>query len=318
MRYFIVHAHHEPRSFSGALTTHAREKLFAAGHEVVVSDLNAMHFDPVSDRRNFTTLADAHYLKQQAEEQYASQHDGFAPDVEREIRKLESCDVLVFQFPLWWFGMPAILKGWCDRVLAMGRVYGGGKWYEHGIGAGRPAIVSMTTGGPPPMYGSAGLNPQLTGILAPIHHGVFWFNGFRPAAPFITWGVSRQDAGQRAARLERWGDCLLNIGERPALPHLPASTFSEGGIGIDIMPRYMVSWTRTRGDEGREDRERAAITRLRGEGVVLDAWDATHGGRGGFVARAESPEALRERLEASELGGAMEFVIDQLQISEPE
>ena len=37
--------------------------------------------------------------------------------------------MLVFQFPLWWFSMPAILKGWVDRVLAAGRIYGGGKWY---------------------------------------------------------------------------------------------------------------------------------------------------------------------------------------------
>ena len=87
----------------------------------------ANHFDPVSDRRNFTSLADAAYLPQQVKERHASEHNTFAPDIEAEMVKLAWCDVLVFQFPLWWFGMPAILKGWVDRVLAASRIRGGAK-----------------------------------------------------------------------------------------------------------------------------------------------------------------------------------------------
>ena len=68
MRVLIVHAHHEPSSFNGAMTREAAAALAAAGHEVVVSDLYAMGFDPVSDRRNFTSVADPAALKQQAEE----------------------------------------------------------------------------------------------------------------------------------------------------------------------------------------------------------------------------------------------------------
>ena len=43
-----------------------------------------------------------------------------------EIAKLEGCDLMVWQFPLWWFGLPGPLKGWVDRVFAMGRTYGNG------------------------------------------------------------------------------------------------------------------------------------------------------------------------------------------------
>jgi NAD(P)H dehydrogenase (quinone) len=46
---------------------------------------------------------------------------------------LESADLLIMQFPLWWFGLPAILKGWVDRTFAMGRLYGGGKVYGSGV-----------------------------------------------------------------------------------------------------------------------------------------------------------------------------------------
>ena len=68
MRYFIVHAHHEPQSFNGAMTDVARRALPAHGHEIEVSDLHAMGFEAVSDRRNFDTVADASYLKQQRED----------------------------------------------------------------------------------------------------------------------------------------------------------------------------------------------------------------------------------------------------------
>src|SRR5689334_21931502 len=99
----IVHAHHEPKSFCSALKDRAVEVFRAQGANVVISDLYAQRFNPVSDRRNFVSVADPNYLKQQQEEAYASDHDGFAPEIETEIRKLEACDFLLFSFPLWWF-----------------------------------------------------------------------------------------------------------------------------------------------------------------------------------------------------------------------
>jgi NAD(P)H dehydrogenase (quinone) len=88
MHVFIVHAHHEPASFNGAMTREASAALLEAGHEVVVSDLYAMGFDPVSDRRNFTTVANKAYLKQQAEEAVASAQGGFASSLQAEMDKL--------------------------------------------------------------------------------------------------------------------------------------------------------------------------------------------------------------------------------------
>jgi NAD(P)H dehydrogenase (quinone) len=151
MRVFIVHAHHEPQSFNGAMTREAEAALRSAGHEVVISDLYAMNFDPVSDRRNFVTVKDPARLRQQTEEAYAAEHEGFAPDIQAEMDKLFWCDALILQFPLWWFGLPGILKGWVDRVFASGgRIYGGGKWYDRGVFAGKRAMCSLTIGGPPP------------------------------------------------------------------------------------------------------------------------------------------------------------------------
>lgn len=211
MKYFIVHAHHEPQSFNGALTRRAQEVLPANGHEVVVSDLYAMGFDPVSDRRNFGTTANADYLKQQQEEMHANEHDGFSADIRAEIEKIEWCDVMVLQFPLWWFGLPAIMKGWVDRVFAMGRVYGGGRWYDRGVFAGKRAMASLTTGGPSGAYSADGINGDIDVVLFPINHGILHFTGFDVVPAFVAWSAGRVDDAQRHAYLREYEARLLSI-----------------------------------------------------------------------------------------------------------
>lgn len=73
MKVFIIHAHAEPKSCNGALFQTARDTLRAAGHAVVTSDLYAMKFAPVSDRRNFTTVKNPDFFKQQIEEMHATE-----------------------------------------------------------------------------------------------------------------------------------------------------------------------------------------------------------------------------------------------------
>jgi NAD(P)H dehydrogenase (quinone) len=213
MNVFIVHAHHEPASFNGALTRAARETLEGTGHEVVVSDLYAMGFDPVSDRRNFSTVNDPSYLKQQQEERFATDNDGFAPDLRAEMEKLFACDALIFQFPLWWFGLPAILKGWVDRVFALGRIYGGGRWYDDGVFAGKRAMLSVTIGGPASMYTDNGLNGEINTILYPINHGILRFTGFDVLPPFLVYAPARITEEERLAEIERYRRTVLDLWE---------------------------------------------------------------------------------------------------------
>lgn len=228
MRYFIVHAHPEPRSLNGALTRTAAEALTAAGHEFVISDLYAMRFDPVSDRRNFTTVKDPAFFKQQQEELFATERDGFAPAIATEMAKVERCDVLVFQFPLWWFGLPAILKGWVDRVFAMGRTYGGGRWYDDGVFKGKRAMLSLTTGGPETMYGPDGLNGDLDAILFPINHGILAFTGFAVVPPFVAWAAAHVGDARRADYLRRYADRLLRIMELTPIAYPPLHAYEPG------------------------------------------------------------------------------------------
>ena len=228
MKLFIVHAHHEPKSFNGALTAAAVETAHALGDEVRVSDLYAMKFDPVSDRRNFTSVKDPSYLKQQAEEAHASHIDGFAPDIAAEMDKLFWCDVLVMQFPLWWFSLPAILKGWVDRVFASGRIYGGGKWYDRGVFAGKRAMLSVTVGGPPSMYEPGGLNGDIhEQVLFHINHGMLAFTGFSVVRPFLVHGPARMSPEQRAAELERYRERIETIGTAPTIAYPKLDEFDS-------------------------------------------------------------------------------------------
>jgi putative NADPH-quinone reductase len=211
MKVLLVYAHPEPLSFNSAMFAKASETLLAAGHEIQVSDLYQMNFRATSDQANFTKLQNPEFFKQQIEELHATEHGYFAADIAAEQEKLEWCDLMIWQFPLWWFGVPGILKGWVDRVFAMGRTYGQGKLYENGIFRGKRAMLSLTTGGYESDYLADGFQGDLAGILRPIHRGIFEFTGFTVLEAQTVYGPARLQPDQRDAELERWQKRLLLI-----------------------------------------------------------------------------------------------------------
>ncbi|MBX9868888.1 MAG: NAD(P)H-dependent oxidoreductase [Burkholderiaceae bacterium] len=211
MRVLIVVAHHEQTSFNVAMAEHATSCLKAAGHEVKISDLYQMGFDPVSDRRNFTTVIDSTRLRQQAEERYANQHNGFVAELAQEMQKLAWCDLLIFQFPIWWLGMPAIMKGWIDRVFTLGHAYGGGRYFENGMFAGKRAFCSLTVGGLKSDYDGSGAYQSIDKVLYPIHRGILAFTGFTVLPPFVVYAPERKDMHQRIAELARYSEMLDSI-----------------------------------------------------------------------------------------------------------
>lgn len=175
-----------------------------------------MKFDPVSDRRNLTTVKHAEFFKQQIEEMHATDVGGFAPDVEAELRKMEACDLMIWQFPLWWFGLPGILKGWADRVFAMGRTYGGERFYENGVFKGKRALLSVTTGGPEAAYQKGGWNGDIHAILRPIQRGILRFTGWDVLAPNIVHASVRVSDEERQHWLRNWAARLRSIeSEKP-------------------------------------------------------------------------------------------------------
>ncbi len=105
MRALVVYCHPRSDSFTAAVRDRVLEGLSQAGAEVRVQDLYAMGFDPVMGGQEH-----AEY-----EDEAINQHP-----VAREIVDLDWCDTLIFVYPTWWYGLPAMLKGWLDRVLVPG------------------------------------------------------------------------------------------------------------------------------------------------------------------------------------------------------
>lgn len=214
MNVLIIFAHHEPSSFSAAMLETAVAALRESGHHVEVSDLHEMRFDPVSDRRNFNSVFDASRLSQQAEELHASRIGGFAPDVRAEMAKLVRCDLLVFHFPLWWLGMPAILKGYVDRVFAVGVAYGGGRYFDGGVMRGKRAMCVVTVGGLPREYDGSGHYAPIDTVLYPVHRGIFEFTGFEVLPPFVAYGPNRVGASGRRSMLAELQQRMASIPRR--------------------------------------------------------------------------------------------------------
>ncbi len=217
MKVFIVYAHPEPRSFNGAMYDSARQALLTAGYEVKTSDLYRMNFNPVSGRANFVSQRDPAYFKQQLEELNASMNDLFAPDIRAEQEKLEWCDLLLLQFPLWWFSVPAMMKGWVDRIFAKGTVYGQGNMYETGMLRGKRALLSLTTGGDEKAYLAEGLQGDIAGILRPLQRGILEFTGFEVLAPHIVYGPASLSDQERQDELSRWQNRLRTIGQEKVI-----------------------------------------------------------------------------------------------------
>jgi NAD(P)H dehydrogenase (quinone) len=181
----IVYEHPEPQSFNAAMKNLAIEVLTNAGHQVQVSDLYALNFSPASGPIDFLAREDYDFLHYQCEQTHATDANLFVPDLKAEMHKLQWADLVIFQFPLWWFSLPAILKGWVDRVFAMGFAYGGGRRHETGIFRGKRAMLAFTTGGPPSSYIASATNGDIFELPRHVQYGMFYFVGMDVLAPFI-------------------------------------------------------------------------------------------------------------------------------------
>ena len=211
MKVLIVYAHPEPKSFNGAMKDHAVEVLTGAGHEVVVSDLYALNFEPRGGPVDITSLADPEFFHYQREQIHAHANRFFEPALQAEMDKLAWADLVIFQFPLWWFSLPAILKGWVDRVFAMGFSYDYRQSYDTGVFRGKRAMLSFTTGAPVATYVPGGRNGNIYDLLLHAQHGMLQFVGMDVLPPFIAYGAGRANDEQRAQYLDDYRDRLLTL-----------------------------------------------------------------------------------------------------------
>jgi len=111
--------------------------------------------------------------------------------------------------------MPAILKGWVDRVFAVGVAYGGGRRFGTGLMRGKRAMCIVTVGGLPSDYDGSGAYAPIEQVLYPIHRGIFEFTGFEVLPPFVAYGPNRVDPALRAADIGALRDRIAQLRRSP-------------------------------------------------------------------------------------------------------
>lgn len=209
MKILLVYAHPEPTSATHHLVETAVEALEAQGHEIMRSDLYGMNWKAVFDGQDFPQRVGPNRLSLMEESAHAFANGLQTPDVEEEQRKLLAADAVILLFPLWWYGMPAIMKGWVDRVWAYGLAYGyqgAGNAHRYGEGgfAGKRALLAVCVGGPEKDYLPRGINGPLEQLLFPITHGTLFFPGMQVLPTFAVYGAAAINAQGMAEAVAAW------------------------------------------------------------------------------------------------------------------
>ena len=133
MRVLLIHCHPRAESFSAALRDAARQTLEAGGHQVECRDLYAEGFSPALNDAEHRDYLDP------------SLH---SPDVADHVASLQRAEALLLVYPTWWYGLPAMLKGWFDRIWAPGVAF------KLSDGAIEPLLTNIQRIGVVTTYGS--------------------------------------------------------------------------------------------------------------------------------------------------------------------
>lgn len=175
MNTLVIYAHPSPSSFNAAIKDTVVEALMKRGDSVEVRDLYAMKFDPV--------LQPAAPLGE---------------DVLQEQKYIIDADHIIIVNPIWWFNMPAILKGYIDRVFTYGFAYAYGEAGIDGLLKGKNVTIINTAGGANEVYEANGINDALMKTIA---YGIYAFSGLEIAKYYIAHNVIQASDEQRADML---------------------------------------------------------------------------------------------------------------------
>lgn len=173
MKHLIVYSHPNPKSFCHAILDSVNEALREKKHEVVVRDLYEMKFDPILKGSDFVGFKSGN----------------IPADIKTEQAHIVWADVMTMIYPVWWTGLPAMIKGYIDRVYSFGFAYSMGANGIVKLLTTKKVIVFNTQGTPKEVYAQSGMTDAMkktsdTGIfdfcgIQVLHHQFF------PSVPFV-------------------------------------------------------------------------------------------------------------------------------------
>jgi NAD(P)H dehydrogenase (quinone) len=186
MNHLVVFAHPNPKSFGKGILDTVVKASEEKGAAVKVRDLYELGFDPILKPSDFVAFK-----------------EGKVPeDIAAEQEIIRWADVITFIYPVWWTSLPAILKGYVDRVFSYGFAYEYIDGAPNGLLKGKKALLFSTTGTPDELYAANGMHASMKQTT---DQGIFNFSGmeevshtFFGAVPYVSQEV-RSDYLQKAA-----------------------------------------------------------------------------------------------------------------------
>lgn len=191
MKILIVHAHPDPESFNAAVLERIQAGIDRERHELHVLDLYREGFDPVLrfDRQHpRRDLKDSQEMRPYRE-------------------RIEWADHLIFVYPVWWYGLPAILKGFFDRVFVSGFAFVSGHGLPKGLLSGKSAWIVATIDSPSWFVRVFRRNAENHVVRS----AILGFCGIRKVRSFLFTGTRSSSLRRRQAWLARMEEAARNL-----------------------------------------------------------------------------------------------------------
>ncbi len=173
MKALVVYSHPNPASFCHAILETVAETLKTKGHDVVIRDLYALKFDPVLKPADFEGI----------------QAGKIPGDIKAEQDHIAWADLMVVIHPVWWTGLPAMIKGYIDRVFSYGFAYSVNDQGIVKLLGDKKVVILSTQGTPQEAYEASGM---FGAMKKTSDMGIYQFCGmevmdhlFFPAVPYV-------------------------------------------------------------------------------------------------------------------------------------
>ncbi len=200
MKVHLVVAHPEKTSFNLSLHQVAVSTFKNRDINTSVSNLYKDDFAAIAGHNDVLYFPKDEKFNLAKAQRLAQKNNSFVEEIKAEQQKLLSSDMLILQFPLWWWSYPAILKGWFDRVLSSGFAYGDGAELKP-----KRVMYSITTGGANNQEELEYYQQKIAGL----YQDVFGFIGWQVMPAFIAHGVQQKTQQERTMILNNYEKHLL-------------------------------------------------------------------------------------------------------------
>lgn len=196
MHVLTVIDHPDPTSFCAAIAKQFMNGAKAAGHTVELADLHAEGFDPR------WTMADI----------AGDNGERTPPDIAKEQARIAKADAMCLVFPLFWWGMPAMMKGWMERVWAWEWAYDQLDDREVSLQRPRSGVLLIPAGARSDEMEEDGYTEALETTLI---KGTLGYFGFSPRKMELLYGAKGSEA-RRQSLLDQSYQNGLNLAEPSA------------------------------------------------------------------------------------------------------